>query len=83
VEALGKCPVCPPLNQALVVINDKSQGTTAKHLSCDGFIGLLHYKFIIQFTAKKFFLIGEHLAKLQAKWLIVSHAPFALDICLQ
>ena len=27
--------------------------------------------------------IGEHLAKLQAKWLIVSCAPFALDFLLQ
>jgi len=27
--------------------------------------------------------IGEHLAKLQAKWLIVSSAPFALDFLLQ
>jgi len=27
--------------------------------------------------------IGEQLAKLQAKWLIVSCAPFALDFFLQ
>jgi len=27
--------------------------------------------------------IGEHLAKLQAKWLIVSYAPFTLDVCPQ
>jgi len=32
---------------------------------------------------KEFFKIGEHLAKLQAKWLIVSHTPFALDVCAQ
>ena len=30
------------------------------------------------FFADEIFLIGEHLAKLQAKWLIVSCAPFAL-----
>jgi len=30
------------------VINDKSQDSTAKHLSCDG---LLHYKFVTQFAA--------------------------------
>jgi len=52
------------------VINDKSQGTVAKHLSWDG---LLYYKFIIQFADERIFKIGEHLAKLQAKWLIVIH----------
>jgi len=34
------------------VINDKSQGSIAKHLSCDG---LLHDKFIIQFAGEKNF----------------------------
>jgi len=29
---------------------------------------------------KEFFLIGEHLAKLQAKWLIVSCAPIRLAL---
>jgi len=33
------------------VINDKSQGSTAKHLSCDE---LLHYRFIIQFAGEIF-----------------------------
>ena len=28
-------------------------------------------------------LIGEHLAKLQAKWLIASYAPLASDFCPQ
>jgi len=28
----------------------------------------------------KEFLIGEHLAKLQSEWLIVSYTPFALDV---
>jgi len=32
------------------VINDKSQDSTAKLLSCDE---LFHYKFIIQFAGKK------------------------------
>ena len=59
------------------VINDKSQGSIAKHLSCDG---LLHDKFIIQSAGEKNFLINEHLAKLQAKWLVVSYAPFALRL---
>ena len=44
-----------------IVINDKSQCSTVKHLSCDG---LLHYKFIIQFAGERIFKIGEHLAKL-------------------
>jgi len=47
-----------------IVINDKSQGSIAKHLSCDG---LLHYKYIIQFAGERTFEIGKHLAKLQAK----------------
>ena len=32
---------------------------------------------------KEFFKIVEHLVKLQAKWLIVSYTPFALDVCPQ
>ena len=48
-----------------------------KHLSYDG---LLHYKFIIYCAGKRIFKIGEHLAKLQAKWLIVSYAPFAFFV---
>jgi len=39
---------------------------------------LLYYKFITQFANKRIFEIGEHLVKLQAKWLIMSFAPFAL-----
>jgi len=35
-----------------IVINDKTQDSTAKHLSCDE---LLHYKFIVQFAGKKDF----------------------------
>jgi len=62
------------------VFNDESQDNIAKHLSCDE---LLHYKFIIQFAGEKNFKIGEDLPKLQVKWLIMSHAPFALDFCPQ
>jgi len=51
------------------VINDNSQGSTAKHLSWDG---ILHYKFIVQFAGERIFKIGEHLAELLAKCLIVS-----------
>ena len=42
-----------------------------------------HYKFITQFAGERILKIGEHLAKLQAKWLIMSYAPFALDFCPQ
>ena len=53
------------------MINDKSQDSTAKHLSYDG---LLHYKFVNHCAGERIFKISEHLAKLQAKWLIV-HTP--------
>ena len=67
-------------SEICIAINDKSQGSIANHLSCDG---LLYYKYIIQFAGERDFNIGEHLTKLQAKWLIVSHTPFALDFCPQ
>jgi len=47
-----------------IVINDKSQGSIAKHLRCDE---LLYYTFISQSAGERIFKIGEHLAKLQAK----------------
>jgi len=53
-EKWWQCVIC-------IVINDKSQGSIAKHLSCDG---LFHYKCIIQFACEGIFKIGEHLAKL-------------------
>ena len=56
-------------SEICIVINDKSQDSTAKHLSYDG---LLHYKFVNHCAGKRIFKIREHLAKLQAKWLIVS-----------
>ena len=65
-----KCEIC-------IVINDKSQVSIAKHFSWDG---LLYSKFITQFGNERIFKIGEHLVKLQAKWLIMS---FALHFCLQ
>jgi len=46
-----------------IVIKDKSQVSTTKHLSCDK---LLHYKFVIYCAGERIFKIGEHLAKLQA-----------------
>jgi len=63
-----------------IAINDESQGSIAKNLRCDE---LLYYTFIIHFAGKIFFKIGEHLAKLQAKSMIVSYTPFALHFCPQ
>jgi len=57
-----------------------SQGSIAKHLRCDE---LLYSTFIIKSAGERIFKIGEHLAKSQAKWLIVSCAPFALHFCSQ
>jgi len=67
-------------SEICIGINDKSQDSTAKHLSFDG---LLHCTFITQFAGERIFKIGEYLAKIQAKWLIVSYAHFALDFCPQ
>ena len=65
-------------SEICIVINDKSRGSIAKYLRYDE---LLYYTFIIQSAGERIFKIGEHLAKLQGKWLIVSYAPFALDFC--
>jgi len=51
-------------SEICIAINDKSQGSTAKHLSYDE---LLHCKFIIQFAGERIFRIGEPLAKLRAR----------------
>ena len=56
-------------SQIRIAINDESQGSVAKNLRCDE---LLYYTFIIQSPGERIFKIGEHLAKLQAKWLTVS-----------
>jgi len=73
---------CPKWRQSeiCIVINDKSQGSIAKHLRCDE---LLYYAFIIQSAGEWIVKTGEHLAKLQGKWLIASCAPFALHFCPQ
>jgi len=59
------------------VNNDESEVGIAKHLSYDE---VLYYKYVIQFAGERIFKIGEHLAKLQSEWLIVSYTPFALDV---
>jgi len=62
------------------VINDKSQGSIAKHLRLDG---LLHYTFITQFTDERILKYCKHLVKLQAECLIMSYTPFTLYFCPQ
>jgi len=64
-------------SEICIVINDKPQGSIAKHLRCDE---LVYYASIVQSAGERIFNIGEHLAKLQAKWLIVSYTPFALRL---
>ena len=54
-------------SEICIAINDKSQGSIAKHLS---YGGLLYYKYITQFAGERIFKISEHLAKLQAVSLI-------------
>jgi len=48
---------------------------------CD--IPAFTYTFIIHSAGEIIFNIGEHLAKLQAKWLTVSNTQFALQFCPQ
>ena len=63
-----------------IAINDESQGSIAKNLRCDE---LIYYTFIIYSAGERIFKIGEHLAKLRAKWLTVSYTLFALHFCPQ
>ena len=63
-----------------IVINDKSQGVIAKHVKKMLSYFTTHLSLNLLVTI---FKIGEHLAKLQAKWLIVSCTPFALHFCPQ
>jgi len=52
-------------SERCIVINDKSQGSIAKHLKNDE---LIYYTFTTQSAGERTFKSGEHLAKLQAKW---------------
>ena len=63
-----------------IAINDESEGSIAKNLKGDG---LVYYTFIIHSVGERIFEIGEHLAKLHAKWLTVSYTPFAFHFCPQ
>jgi len=57
-----------------IVINDEPQSSIVKHLRFDV---LIYYTFITYCAGERIFKIGEHLAKLQAKWFTVSytHSP--------
>jgi len=52
-------------SEICIVINDKSEGSLAKHLKNDE---LVYYTFITQSPGERIFKIGEDLVKLQAKW---------------
>jgi len=67
-------------SETRIAINDESQGSIATNLRYDE---LLYYTFISQSAGERIFNIGEHLVKLQAKWLTVSYNPFALHFCPQ
>ena len=64
-------------SEICIMINDKSQNSTAKHLSYDG---LLHYKFVSHCAGERIFKIREHLAKLQGKMVDRVIRPFALRL---
>jgi len=61
-----------------IAINDESQGSIATNLMYDELLYIYH-----SHAGERIFNIGEHLAKLQAKWLTVSYTPFALHFCPQ
>ena len=63
-----------------IAINDESQGSIAKNLRCDE---LLYYTFITHSPGERIFKIGEDLAKLRAKSLMMSYTPHALHFCPQ
>ena len=57
-------------SEICIAINDESQGSIAKNLRCDE---LCYYTFIIHSAGERNFKIGEHLAKLRAKWFTASY----------
>jgi len=52
-------------SEICIVINDKPQGSIAKHLKNDE---LIYYTITTQSAGERIFKSGEHLAKLQVKW---------------
>ena len=67
-------------SEICIVINDKQQGSIAKHFRC---AELLYYTLITQSAGERIFKVGEHLANLQTNWLILSCARFVLHFCHQ
>ena len=65
-------------SEICIGINDKSQDSTAKHLTFDG---LLRCTFITQFAGERIFKIGEYLAKIWAKGKMVDRV--IRPICLR
>jgi len=67
---------CETLMSAKQAINDKLQGSVATYLRCGGVVNNQIKKGILLNLRVNFFLIGEYLAKLQARaWL--HHALYA------
>ena len=60
-----------------IVINDKSQGNIAKHLSWEVFI---HYKFIIQFAGDKKIKIGATFGEFTGKMVDSFMRPIRLTL---
>jgi len=60
-----------------IVINDKSQGSAAKQLSCDG---LLNSKFIIQFAVAIFVLNRWTFGKVTGKMVDCFMRPIRLEL---
>jgi len=60
-----------------IAINDESQEFKV------WWVSILHIYHSISWwnPGERIFKIGEHLAKLQAKWLTVSYTPFVLHFC--
>jgi len=44
---------------------------------------MLHYRLTVLFAGERICKIGKYLAKLQAKWLIASHAVYPALSCLK
>jgi len=73
VRKLGQFEIC-------IVISDKSQGSTAKHLSCDG---LLITNLSFSLPVKEFLKSVNIRHSYRQNGLMVSYAPFASDFCPQ
>jgi len=65
-------------SEIYIVINDKSQGSIAKHICWDT---LLHYKFITQFASERIFQkIGEHFGEVTDKMVDCVIRPIRLTL---